>query len=158
MKRTRPTPLIGLGVAGIVIGFLWELGTVAAGGAVLVPPLSLPITLIAIAIIVVVFAIPIRRAVQGRSKARIDPFRAARVVVLAKACSLAGALLTGGGLGILSYQLTRSILPSAGSLWLAGAATFGALVLLIAGLIAEHLCALPPSDDEEEKLPSQHAA
>lgn len=157
MKRTRPTPLIGLGVAGIVVGFLWELGTVAAGSAVLVPPLSLPITLVAIAAIVVAFAIPIRRAVQGRSNARIDPFRAARIVVLAKACSLAGALLTGGGIGILTYQITRSVLPSAGSLWLAGAASFGALVLLVAGLVAEHLCALPPSDDEEEKAPSQHA-
>ncbi|MEO8908250.1 MAG: DUF3180 domain-containing protein [Microbacteriaceae bacterium] len=157
MKRTRATPLIGLGVAGIVIGFLWELGTVAAGGSVLVPPLSLPLTLIAIAIIVVAFAIPIRRAVQGRSQTRLDPFRAARVVVLAKACSLAGALLTGGGIGMLSYQLTRSVVPNAGSIWLAVAATVGAVVLLVGGLIAEHLCALPPSDDEEEKAPSQHA-
>lgn len=148
MRRTRATPLIGLGVAGLVIGFLVELAASGAGLAVLIPPLSLPITLVAIAIIVVAFAIPIRRATHGRTRTRIDPFRAMRVAVLAKACSLSGALLTGSGLGVLVYLLSRSVLPATSSIWQAGAATAGAAILLAAGLVAEAMCTLPPDDDK----------
>ncbi len=148
MKRTRPTPLIGIGVAGLVIGFLVELGAAGAGLAVLIPPLSLPITLVAIAAIVVGFAIPIRRATHGRTRTRIDPFRAMRIAVLAKASSLSGALLTGTGLGVLGYLLSRSVLAASGSIWQAGAATAGGAILLAAGLVAEYMCTLPPEDDD----------
>jgi len=148
MKRTRPTPLIGLGVAGLVIGFLVELGASGAGLAVFIPPLSLPITLVAIAAIVIGFAIPIRRATHAKIRTRIDPFRAMRVAVLAKACSLSGALLTGSGIGVLVYLLSRSVLPASGAIWQAVAATAGAAILLAAGLVAEYLCTLPPEDDE----------
>jgi hypothetical protein len=118
---------------------------------------SLPITLIAIAAIVVILAVPIRRAVLGRSKARIDPFHATRVAVLAKASSLSGALLTGSGIGILAYELTRPVLPAADSIWLAVIATFGAAVLLAAGLVAEHMCTLPPPSDEDDVPAHDHA-
>ena len=148
MKRTRPTPLIGLAVAGLVIGFLVELGSAGAGLAVFIPPLSLPITLVAIAAIVIGFAIPIRRATHAKVRTRIDPFRAMRVAVLAKACSLSGALLTGAGIGVLVYLLSRSVLPASGAIWQAVAATFGAAILLAAGLVAEYLCTLPPEDDD----------
>ncbi|NEN04636.1 DUF3180 domain-containing protein [Diaminobutyricibacter tongyongensis] len=148
MKRTRPTPLIGLGVAGLVIGFLVELGAAGAGLAVFIPPLSLPITLVAIAVIVIAFAIPIRRATHSKTRTRIDPFRAMRVAVLAKACSLSGALLTGSGIGVLAYLLSRSVLPASGAIWQAVAATVGAAILLAAGLVAEYLCTLPPEDDD----------
>lgn len=151
MRRTRATPLFGLGVAGIVIGFLVETGLVAAGLPLLVPPVTLPITLIAIAVIIIVFAVPIRRSVLHRSAQRIDPFHAARVAMLAKASSLAGALLTGTGIGILANLLSRSVLPSGGTIWLAAVATFGAASLLVAGLVAEHLCTLPPPSDKDDE-------
>jgi hypothetical protein len=156
VKRTRPTPLIGLGVAGLVIGFLVELGAAGAGLAVFIPPLSLPITLVAIAAIVIGFAIPIRRATHAKTRTRIDPFRAMRVAVLAKACSLSGALLTGSGIGVLAYLLSRSVLPASGSIWQAAAATLGAAILLAAGLVAEYLCTLPPEDDDTK--PEGHHA
>lgn len=156
MKRTHATPLIGLGVAGIVIGFLLETGVVAGGMPLLVPPVSLPLTLIAIAAIVVLLAVPIRRAVTGKSKSHIDPFHATRVAVLAKASSLAGALLTGSGIGILAYQVSRSVLPATGTIWLAGIATIGAVALLVAGLIAERMCTIPPpADGDEQREPHQ---
>lgn len=157
MKRTHATTLIGLGLAGVVIGFLLEMGVVAGGLPVLVPPVSLPITLIAIAAIVVILAVPIRRAVLGRAKARIDPFHATRVAVLAKASSLSGALLTGSGIGILAYELSRPVLPTASSVWLAAVATFGAAVLLAAGLVAERMCTLPPPSDDDAVPAQDHA-
>lgn len=149
MRRTRPTTLIGLGVLGVAVGFLVELGASSMGFAVFVPPPTLPITLVAVAIIIVAFAIPIRRAVRGRSSRRIDPFQAMRIVVLAKACSLSGALLTGAGIGILLYLLTRDVLPASNALLLTALGAAGAVVLLVAGLVAEFFCTLPPDDDDD---------
>jgi hypothetical protein len=150
MKRTRPTSLIGLGVLGLVVGFLGEFAAAGSGLAVFVPPLTLPITLVAVAIIVVAFAIPIRRSVRGRSSRRIDPFQATRIVVLAKACGLSGALLTGAGVGILLFILTRDVLPASNAVLLTALGLAGAVVLLIAGLVAEFFCTLPPDDKDDD--------
>ncbi|MFE4467716.1 DUF3180 domain-containing protein [Leifsonia sp. NPDC056824] len=150
MNRTRPTSLIGLGVLGLVVGFLGEFAAAGAGLAVFIPPLTLPITLVAVAIIVVAFAIPIRRAVRGRSSRRIDPFQATRIVVLAKACSLTGALLTGAGAGILIYILTRDVLPASNAVLLTSLGTAAAVILLVAGLVAEFFCTLPPDDKDDD--------
>lgn len=150
MNRTRPTSLIGLGVLGLVVGFLGELAASGTGVAVFIPPLTLPITLVAVAIIVVAFAVPIRRSVRGRSSRRIDPFQATRIVVLAKACSLSGALLTGAGAGILIYILTRDVLPASNAVLLTALGTAGAVILLVAGLVAEFFCTLPPDDKDDD--------
>ena len=150
MNRTRPTSVIGLGVLGLVVGFLGELAAAGAGLAVFIPPLTLPITLVAVAIIVVAFAIPIRRSVRGRSSRRIDPFQATRIVVLAKACSLTGALLTGAGAGILIYILTRDVLPASNAVLLTSLGTAAAVILLVAGLVAEFFCTLPPDDKDDD--------
>jgi hypothetical protein len=151
VNRTHPTPLIGLGVAGIVAGYLIQLGIVASGDPMLLPPLSLPITLLAIGVIVVLLALPIRRAVRGTSKARIDPFRAMRTAVLAKACSLSGALLAGAGVGLLLFVLTRTVLPGLDPVWLTSAAAAGGVLLMVGGLIAEFFCMLPPPEDDEHE-------
>jgi hypothetical protein len=151
VNRTRATSLIGLGVAGLVVGFLAELAASGMGQAVFIPPLTLPITLLAVAVLVVAFAVPIRRAVRGRSTRRIDPFQATRIVVLAKACSLSGALLTGVGVGIGAYLLTRDVLPGGNAILLTALAAAGAVILLVAGLIAELFCTLPPGDDDERR-------
>lgn len=149
MTRTRATPLIGLGVLGLVLGFLLEFGSEAMGGALIIPPVSLPLTLIAVGAIVVGFSLPIRRAVSGRSKKPVDPFQALRIVVLARASSRVGALLTGVTLGALIYFTTRPVLPGVGSMWLTIGSCIGAVLLVVAGLIAEHLCTLPKDDDDD---------
>lgn len=149
MNRTHATPLIGLAALGFVAGFLLEYGVEAQGRALIIPPITLPLTLLATAGIVLGFAIPIRRAVTGKRQKRIDPFQAMRIVVLAKASSLVGALLTGAALGAVLYFTTRPVLPAIGSMWLAIASCVGAAVLTAAGLLAEHLCTLPKDDDDD---------
>ncbi|MEO6828142.1 MAG: DUF3180 domain-containing protein [Microbacteriaceae bacterium] len=149
MKQTGTAGLVGLALAGAVLGFLLELALAAASLAVLVPPLSLPITLIAIGGIVIGFAIPVRRATHGKATRPLDPFRAMRVAVLAKASSLSGSLLTGIALGLLLYLLSRSVIPSS-AVWLAVATTVGAVALLVAGLLAERMCTLPPGSDRDD--------
>ncbi|HEV7848426.1 MAG TPA: DUF3180 domain-containing protein [Mycetocola sp.] len=149
MNRTRATPLVGLAALGFVAGFLVEYGLEAYGRPLLVPPLTMPFTLLVVAVLVLGVAIPIRRTVTGKRVTRIDPFRAMRIVVLAKASSLVGALLTGASLGAVLYFTTRPVLPAIGSMWLAIASCVGAAVLTTAGLIAEHLCTLPKDEDDD---------
>lgn len=147
MKRTGPAPLLALAAAGVLAGYLFDLGLAASGRPVIVPPVTLPIALVLIGVIVIALAWPVRKAVRDDRVARIDPFYATRVVVLAKASSLAGALLAGLGLGVTLYLLSRAVVPGVGSVLLAIAAAVGAILLMIAALIAEWMCVLPPADD-----------
>lgn len=158
MKRTHPTPLIALALAGLVVGFLVELAATAWSLPIIVPPLSLPIALVLIAAILVVLAWPIRQATRGRSTKRIDPFRAMRIALLAKASSLSGALLLGLGGGIVAFILTRSVVPAVTSLWLAIGMALGAVILLVGGLVAEHFCTIPPGDDHDPEGPDDGGA
>jgi hypothetical protein len=157
MKRTHASTLIAFTLSGLVIGYLGELSIVTAGSKALVPPLSLPVTLVGVAVIVIVLAWPIRRAVKGKATRHLDPFRAMRTAVLAKACSLSGALVFGIGIGIALFVLTRSVLPASDTVWLAIATAVGSALLLAAGLIAEHFCTLPPDDTDLEKEEHAHA-
>lgn len=157
MKRTPASTLIAFTLSGLVIGYLGELSIVTAGSKALVPPISLPVTLVGVAVIVVALAWPIRRAVKGKATKHLDPFRAMRTAVLAKACSLSGALVFGIGIGIALFVLTRTVLPAGETVWLAIATAVGAALLLAAGLIAEHFCTLPPDDTDLEKEEHAHA-
>ncbi|HZW40713.1 MAG TPA: DUF3180 domain-containing protein [Agromyces sp.] len=157
MKRTHPSTLVAFVLAGLVVGYLADMATVSGGSKAIVPPISLPITLTGVAIFVVVLAWPIRRAVKGKATKHLDPFRAMRTAVLAKACSLSGALVFGFGLGITLFLLTRSVVPAAETVLLALATAIGAALLMAGGLIAEAFCTLPPDDPEAEKEEHAHA-
>jgi hypothetical protein len=150
VKRTRASTLLAFGLVGLAVGYLVELALVAGGSTALVPPISLAITLVGIGVIVVLVAWPIRQAVRGDGTRRVDPFRAARIAVLAKASSITGALVLGVGVGIGVFLLTRSVLPPTATIWTALATAIGAALLLTGGLVAEHFCTLPPDDPEEE--------
>jgi uncharacterized protein DUF3180 len=148
MTRTKPSHLLVLFVAGAGLTWLLETALAASGNAVLVPPLTLPVALALIGVMVVIMALPVRRVSRGVPNARVDPFYATQVVMLAKASSLSAALLVGGGLGIAGYLLTRAV-PTVGSVALASAAAGGALVLLVGGLLGEFMCKIPPDDDSK---------
>ena len=156
MKRTTVGIIVVLVVVAAVAGYLIELAIVANGGFAFAPPVSLPITLTAIAIVIVALAVPVRRRVTGKRKDRLDPFYAVRVAVLAKSSSLTGALLTGLGAGIIAHALSLPILN--GDLLGRGIAqTVGAALLLTAGLVAERMCTLPP-DKSDPGSPSDPTA
>ncbi|WP_169079129.1 DUF3180 family protein [Microcella alkalica] len=148
MTRSRPLPLVLLALVGFALAFATDLALAMRGEPVLVPPLSLAVGLVLIAALLVALAWPVRAAAKGER--RIDPFYATRVVVLAKASALAGALLLGGAGGILTYLLSRAVVPIGSTLTAAGTLV-AAVILLIAALVAEHFCALPPDDDEQQE-------
>ncbi|WP_165063316.1 DUF3180 domain-containing protein [Marisediminicola senii] len=151
MTRTRISSLLLLAAIGLVVGGMTQLALASAGRPIVIAPITLPLALIAIGAIVVWMAVPIRRMTRGRAPAKgpVDPFFATRVVMLAKASALSGALLAGAGGGMLAYLLTRSVVPGVGSLASTIATIVGAVVLLTCGLVAEHMCRIPPDDDED---------
>jgi len=151
MKRTHASVLFVTALVGVVLGFLLETGLTAGGAPLMVPPVSLPITLVAIGVVVVLLAVPIGRATRGKTSRPINPFVAMRVAVLAKASSLSGAVLLGAGVGILIYLFSRSVLPAGQAFALTAAGTIAAVLLLVAGLVAEHLCTLPPDDPDVDR-------
>jgi hypothetical protein len=147
MTRTRGSLLVVLAAIGAVGGFLVQLALGAVGVQKLLPEFTLAITLVLIAVIVVALAVPIRRATRGKVRRRVDPFYATRVVLLAKACAAAGALLTGAAAGMIAELLVRPVSASE-ALWRMLAMLIASVLGLVGGLVAESLCIVPPDDDE----------
>ena len=148
MTRTRPVLLVVLAVASAIVALLVQLGLGASGLSKLVPQLTLSVTLVLIAVIVVALALPVRRATRGSEKRRVDPFYATRVVLIAKASAVTGAILGGAAAGMLIELLIRPV-TAAGAVWGAVAMLVAAVLALVAGLIAENWCAVPPEDDDK---------
>jgi hypothetical protein len=151
VKRTRPFILVIYAIVAAILGWLLETALAASGSAVLSPPFTLTILLIVIGLVVVAFALPVRRAARDRENHRVDPFYATRVVVLAKASSIAGSILFGGTVGVVGYLLTRSVVSGVGSIFASGAAVLGSVILLVCGLVAENMCSIPPDDRDKRR-------
>ncbi|WP_295012589.1 DUF3180 domain-containing protein [uncultured Microbacterium sp.] len=155
MKRLSPVVLLVLALGGAAVGFLLDHGLTTAGRSTFTPAVALPILLILLAIAVLAFAWPIRRATRaprhpashGGRRRRVDPFRALRIAMLARASALLGAVLLGFGAGLGAYLLSRPVAPPLGSITAIVATAISALVLTIAALIAESFCILPHDPD-----------
>jgi hypothetical protein len=153
MKRTSPAVLAIIAVLGAGVGFLLDQVLTTAGAATFTPGISMALVLALVGVVVLAFAIPIRRVTQGRSQARIDPFRAMRVVVLAKAGSILGAVVGGVAIGLIVFLLTRPVQPSVESFTTIVATAVASVWLVAAALIAEHLCTIRRDDDDHEPGP-----
>lgn len=153
MTITRPRTLVLLAVVGLVLGacalqLLQGLGR---------PGLPVPWTVVAVplaaAALVLWFAWPVRRWTRGRRDKPLDPHRAARTVVLAKAATVAAALLAGwyaGQAGWLWWASTVEVYRDRAGV--ATAAAVGFLVLVAAGLVAQAWCRRPPSEDDDDSV------
>lgn len=146
MTRTRPVHLVLLAVAGAAVGWLVEAALVSFGAAALVPPPSIALGLGVIAVGLIVAALPVRRVARRRPGAKVDPHYATRVLVLAKASSITGAVLAGVSGAILAFLLTRPVI-AVGSVWPVVIVTVASIAVLVAGLVAEHMCRIPPDVD-----------
>lgn len=149
MKRTSAGVLVGAAFLGAVVGFGVDQVLTAMGRASITPAYSLSILFGFLALAVLAFAWPIRRAVLARPARHIDPFRAIRIAVLARASSLLAALTGGGGIGLLLFVSTRGTVAPVGSLTAIVVTIAASVVLLVAALIAEKFCTLPKDDDDE---------
>lgn len=146
---TRPMTVINTLITGFGLGLLLQLARSAMGHAPVVPPLSLPVTLVLLGAIVLVLAIVQQRTVARRDR-MVNPFRAVRLLAAAKASLLVGTLFFGFGGGMLLQFGMRSVSPAA-EVWQLGAATLGGgLVLAVCGAIAEFLCRVPPAGEDPD--------
>ena len=150
MKRTGAGVLVLAAALGAAAGFLVDQMLTAAGRPTFTPAVTLPILLVLLGAVVVTLAAPIRRATQGTGSAAVNPFRAVRVAMLAKASSIVGASIGGLALGLLLFVVTRPVAPSLGSMATAIATAVCGALLVAAALVAEHLCTIRKDDDDEQ--------
>lgn len=149
MRRTPWTrPLVVAVVAAAVSAAALRIAE--SRGAVLLPvPVLAPAVVLAIGAVVLALGWNVRQYTRGK-RPGLDPLLAARTVVLATAAAYTGALLTGWyaahvlvALGDLGLDARRDLAVSA------GIAVVTAVVLTVAGLVAERWCEVPPPDDDE---------
>lgn len=155
MKRTSAGVLLLVTAVGGIAGFVIDQLLTTAGRPTFTPSLLLPVLLVLLGVSVVLLALPVRRAVRGVPGARVDPFQAMRVAMLAKASSIVGAAVAGVGVGLLVFLATRPVTPSVGSMSAVVATIAGAAVLTAAALIAEQLCTLRKDDDDDQPGPPE---
>lgn len=152
MKTTSALTVVSGVIAGGAV--LWGIQSlvVAAGWPAVVPPWTWAVILGILGVVMVFLARPIRRRVLApQRQGLIDPFYATRVLLLAKASIISGAIFAGGALGLGIVVWSRSLAPG-GSLALFVGAVFGALVLSVGGLVAERWCAVPPDSTEGDAV------
>lgn len=145
MKRISAQVLGASALLGFGVGYLIDHMLTSAGRATFTPSWGLPILLVMLAAALIALALPVRKSLRTVGH-RVDPFRALHTATLARASSILGAGLTGVAAGLGVFLLTRPVSPPIGSVWSIIVAAVSALVLMVAALVAESFCALPPND------------
>ena len=114
-------------------------------------PISPAVAVVLLAFAVLLFALgrSVRRFVLGKRRA-MDPLRAFRIFVLAKASALAGAVQLGFFAAQALVALDGNDAPGAREQAGVDFAAAGAcLVLVVVALLVEWFCRVPPVDAEE---------
>lgn len=147
-----------LGVVALVAAVVTLLSTVlwmflTRGGDLVPAPSWLSIaTLPVLGGLVLGFARPVRAHVRRTSGRALDPIRAARTVVLAQAAALTGSAVFGWYVGQLVNLLRDwDLVANRPSTWRVGIALVAALVLVVAGLLAQAWCRVPPQEPDRDR-------
>jgi len=156
MKPTKITALIAYAAATTILGFGTSAFLVRSGFAQPVSPTNLLITLPVIASVLVIMALPIlryraaiKRVIEKPETAktnppkRVDPFFALRVAMLSKAVAISGSIFLGWHAGVL-IALVRAPEVESGSVWRQVFGLLGSIALIVAGLVVENSCKVPP--------------
>ncbi|GAB3677659.1 DUF3180 domain-containing protein [Angustibacter aerolatus] len=122
-------------------------------------PWSAPLLLLVVSGAVLAAGWPVRQWTRGGRDRPLDPIRAARTAVLAKAAQVAGSLLTGW------YAAQALVLAPDADVSARRDALVRALVTLAAsallwgvGWLVERWCRVPPEDDRQGRVPPRGTA
>jgi hypothetical protein len=147
---TRARDLASVGLVALVLA---NLGLRFGYSAIPELPILGGITLAVLGVAELILALSLRPRVRRRDTEDLPARTAVRVVVLAKASSLFGAIMLGGWLGLLTYVLPRSgAFPAAGHDAVAGVVgALSAAALVAAALWLEYVCRSPWQDAEHHE-------
>ncbi|MEY4458645.1 MAG: hypothetical protein RIS25_1238 [Actinomycetota bacterium] len=149
MKRTRPLVLILAALVGAPVGYVLDHILVSNGGSVYAVPWSFTATLAMFAVVIVVLGFGVRRSLTPGSVFRELRGSAVTVLRAAKAMAVAGAFEVGYLTGFVVFMLTRPVVPEFAVPPAVGGAVASVLVV-IAALIAERFCEVPPTDSDTD--------
>lgn len=150
VRPISPLTLFACAVVAAAAGLLLQIARSSKGVAPLVPPYSLPLTLVVLALGVLLLGIALRRRVTRETGGNVNPQAAVVTLSAARAGQFVGALLGGFAGGLALSLLARSV-PAPSEIWLPMLAAFGAGVLLtVCGAISEYFCRIPPEDDDPD--------
>ncbi|CAB4632606.1 unannotated protein [freshwater metagenome] len=154
MKPTKISFLLLIAASAALTGFFGATVLVGRGFQVPVSPANLLITLGAIATVLLGLSIPIWRyrnalkAAGPKRPKRVDPFYAVRVLLLAKASAIAGALFAGWHIGVVIFQLSGAVVAQ--TLVLQNIlGIIASVVLVIAAFVTEQICRLPQDENPD---------
>lgn len=110
------------------------------------PGATLPLVL---CIVLIALALPIRRWRAGRLRRRLDPLRAFRTLILARAAALTGGVVAGWYLAqaLVLAPDAESAVVLRGIEWCLAYVGSGAL-MVATGLLVQSWCRLDPPDDD----------
>lgn len=148
MTLTPPRQLIA---AALVAAVLIHLGARLSYGGLPPLPLLAGATLLLLALIDVVLAVLLRPRIKHQPGTEpVEPLTAARMVALAKASSMAGAIMGGVWVGLLAYllPLLTAVDAAQSDTVSAGIGLFSAAALVAAGLWLENCLRNPDEPDE----------
>lgn len=153
MKLTRARDLLVTGGIAVVIAVLLLVVSYDS-----IPPLPVlaGATLLVLALLELVITVTLRpRLARRPGTKRVPPLQAVRVVALAKASSLLGALMAGGWLGVLIYVLPRrsSITAAAHDTVSGVVGLLSAGALIAVALWLEYSCRAPDDEDDDRTMP-----
>ena len=151
----KPTKISALALAALVCAVLSYLLLRLVYASL--PPLpwtGVP-ALLLLAIAEAVSGRNVRARLRGSGGTRIPPIAVARMAALAKATSLAAALIAGLAAGFLIYVLGSLDKPAFRTDAVTSGVTLGsALILMAAALYLEHGCRVPPRPDDDNDSPA----
>lgn len=151
VRPTRPSVLVLIAVLLAVVSFV--LVRKAYGS---LPPLSYPpcLTVLVVAIVEAMLARSTRsRLLRRPNTAPVQPLQVARMVALAKASAVVGAVLLGLWSGVFAYTfaLRGQLSAAADDVPVAAAGVVTALLLVGAALWLEHSCRTPALPDDQDE-------
>ncbi len=149
MKKTNALFLVVLTPLAFGFGFALDWLLVSSGRMAVMVPWTLSICLVLIGIAILALGARVRMAVKPVKGRRIDPIAAVTIVQLAKSSAVGGTVLFGATVGFLAFSTSRPVVvdsvipPTIGGV-------VASLVLVVAALVAEWWCVLPPQDPDGE--------
>lgn len=158
MHRTRVGTLIWAFVFGVPVGWLIARAVRSTGGGLPPIPAVLPILLVVLAITGVVAARWVRGWVDERKHERhLDALRVARLVAMAKAGAIFGAVVAGLYAGMVLVAVDLLDVPLGRNRAIVGGiVVVAAMAVSVSALFLERACEAPPPPQDDERRTAPH--